>query len=105
MHLADLAFLRRQRNDSTPSSLKIGKLIMYHFKGGFFMFLSQAPDLKSYFYFIHPSFSSSSSSVGNVIVYIMMPQVRLRLYDGSICYIQIYIMYSIGNLSGFIWCS
>lgn len=71
----------------------------------FFMFLCQATDLKSYFYFIHPSFSNSKSSVGNIIVHIMMPQVRLRLYDENICHIQIYIMYNIGNLSGFIWCS
>lgn len=69
------------------------------------MFLCQTADLKSYFYFIHPSFSNNSSSVGNIIAHIMMPQVRLRLYDENICHIQIYIMYNIGNLSGFIWSS
>lgn len=66
------------------------------------MFLCQAVDQKSYLYFIHPSFRNSSSSTGNIIV--IMPQVNWTLHDANIRNIQIYIMYNIGNLSGFIWC-
>lgn len=72
---------------------------------GFFSCFSAKLLICSYLYFIHPSFSNSSSSIGNIIAYItIMPQIRLRLYDANMCNIQIYIMYNIGNLSGFIWC-